>query len=145
MIKQTVFIILIWMVLSCGLATEHSSKHMLTRYNIVSLDPAISDKQCEGLLAPPFYYTQENGNMHFLNMNADYNIDKYEPLNKTPLGKEQLLYTGVMMVHFELNGQLFTQQERLSFVLNRDNQILKGNFIIPGLCKGNLIGWLTHI
>ncbi len=132
------------MVFSCGLAIEPSGKHMLSRYNIISLDSSIADKQCEGLLTPPFYYILENGDMHFLNVNADYNIDKYEPLNMTPLGKDKFLYTGVLTVHFELNGRLFTQQERLSFVLNRDNQILKGNFIIPGLCKGNVIGWLTN-
>jgi hypothetical protein len=137
-----IYLILAWFGLFGFVYAEIPDQHMLMRYNIISIDPQISDKQCQDLLSTPFYYSIRQGNIQFLDVTPDYKIDKYEPMNLSQLEHGDLLFTGILNVHFELNGQLYSKQENLSFVLNREYQVLKGGFILSGLCKGNLIGWL---
>jgi hypothetical protein len=137
-----IFLILVWLSWAELLNAEIPDRHMLMRYNIISIEPQVSDKQCQDLLSTPFYYSISQGNIQFFDVTPDYKIDKYEPINMSQLEHSDILFTGLLNVHFELNGQLYSKQENLSFVLNREYQVLKGGFVLPGLCKGNLIGWL---
>jgi hypothetical protein len=123
---------------------QESGEYTLMHYNIHSIATNISDKDCQDLLSVPLYYSVSDNHMDYKDVSPDYNIADYHPLNQSFIGKRQYLYLGVYDVRFELQGKQYSHQEQISYVLNRDDQRFKGNFILPGLCKGELAGWIVQ-
>jgi hypothetical protein len=119
-------------------------EYTLMHYNIQSIAANITDKDCQDLLNVPLYYTVENEHLNYKDVSPDYKIENYHVLNQSFIDRRQNLFSGLFDVRFELQGKQYNHQEEVSYVLNRDDQRFKGNFILPGLCKGDLTGWIVQ-
>ena len=74
----------------------------------------------------------------------DYKINHCQLVNKSFIDKGQYLFSEVYDVVFELQGKAYSHQEQVFYVLNRENRQIKGSFVLPGLCKGELTGWIVR-
>lgn len=108
-------------------------------YNIHSINPSITDAQCESLLKEPRRYTITNDQVTYLD-NPNYTVSNYQRTGVTYLSKTQYLFTGISTFHFKFNDKAVTAKETAAFVLMIPEQRIQGSFIIEGYCQGNLIG-----
>jgi hypothetical protein len=119
---------------------DSAPQYVLFRYNIHSINKAITDKQCQVLLNAPSYYDIINDKVVYKNSDSNVILSNYIRTNVAYIDKQHFLFNGSAQIAFSMLGKSRIAKQDISFVLNTMEQQVRGNFIIPGYCKGNIIG-----
>ena len=101
----------------------------------------MSADECEALLDGAIYYNIVEGkSIYRENEKSALKISAYKRLSSMQLNANQVFYTGEARVQFKHSGQLVDEKQLLSFVLDREQKMIRGRILIPHYCQASMIG-----
>lgn len=112
------------------------------RYDIKPVESSrMSADECEALLEGAIFYNIVGGkSIYRENKKSNFKILSYKRLSSMALNANQVFYTGEARIQFKHNGQLVDEKELLSFVLDRQQKMIRGRTLIPNYCQTAMIG-----
>jgi hypothetical protein len=126
-------------MISHSILADDNKRFVIFNYNLQSINPSLTNQQCEELFKSPIFYRIENDKVIY-ETKSGYTASNYQRTNVAFIDKHNYLFTGTSTYAFDWNGKKQTATEESAFVLRKKEKMIRGSFIIKGFCKGNLIG-----
>jgi len=118
-----------------------NSQYVSFHYNVISAGKTLTDEQCRAIFSSPVYYNiVENKPVYKQSKNASFEVLSYKRLQVAYISNLELLFTGQQKVKLNVNGKSVNTNLMMSFVYNKPQEMVRGSWIVPGYCKGNLVG-----
>ncbi|MBS0185243.1 MAG: hypothetical protein JSS34_02665 [Proteobacteria bacterium] len=113
-------------------------------HNITSINPQITDRECYELFAETEFYNIKNDVPQFEDTLHQKN-KTYKRLSTTFLDQNQQLFLGQAEFDLIREEESYRVKKDMYFLLDLEKHMIRGGWIVPGYCKGNLIGNDQHI
>ena len=104
----------------------------------------MTDEECFELFSEPDLYNIENDTPQYKDTQHQKN-KKYQRLSTTFLDQNQQLFLGQAEFDVIINEKPVRVIREVYFLLDLEKHMTRGGWIVPGYCKGNLVGNDQHI
>lgn len=128
-----------FVLLSTSVFAQGNHQFVIYHHNIESIDPKITDEECNKLFSEPVFYNIVGDTPHY--KDTSYHKNKtYKRISTTFLDSKRQLFLGTCefdATHLETPIHL---TQYMYFQLDLEKRMIRGGWMVPGRCKGNLIG-----
>jgi hypothetical protein len=119
-------------------STTHK-RFVYFHYNVESAGSVLTTPQCKVIFNEPVFYEMINDKPIYTS-GKNLQVFNYQRISTTQLDNHHWLFFGTQNVQFLVGGKKIKNKNSMSFVLDTNQSMIKGSWIIPDYCKGNLIG-----
>lgn len=109
-------------------------------YQVQSINPQIAHQTCQDLYQFPYEYSLDESGLPLLHTKNSVELSHVQMIHQTHLRRHTDL------VHLAVNVKMNKQEliEDVHYVQNHRLHQMKGNFVLNGMCKGQILGVETQ-